>query len=356
MAAFASPPKLQFFDINGDPLSGGKVYTYEVTTTTNKATYPTLADAAAQTNANANPVILDSRGEAVIVLTGPTKFRIDDSNDNNIYTVDNYYPSSVGVIFDTNNKKILQLNATANAVNYVEITNAATGNNPQISSEGEANIGLDFYDSNENELLTLDSTASAVNQVNIKNAATGNKPQVNAEGEANQGLTFNDTNANELLTLSSTAAAVNYVEVKNTATTVRPEINAAGEAAMGLIFRDGSGNELFRLSGVSSAVNFIDITNSATGTGCTLTCNGDDTDVSFFVQPKGTGVVGILGTASSSAELRLYEDTDNGTNYTGFKANPNTTSSVTYILPPSDGTNTQVMQTNGSGVLSWVNN
>lgn len=263
MAFYAFPPKMQFFDTNGDPLSGGKVYTYEVGTTTDKATYPTLADALAETSANANPVILDSRGEAVICLTGPTKFKIDDSADANIYTEDNFYPQSNGVMYDSNNKVV----------------------------------------------FTMTATASAVNSIGIKNNSTGLNAEIKSVGEATRGITFRDSNSNELFTVTS----------------------------------------------VASAINYIDIDNGATGEGCTLTCNGDDTDVSFFIQPKGAGVVGILGTADAGAELRLYEDTDNGTNYVGFKAPASIATSYTIIMPTGPGTSTQKLTTDGSNPVnaSW---
>lgn len=48
----------QFFDDNGDPLSGGKIYTYAAGTTTPLTTY-TSRDA---TTPNANPIILDAAG------------------------------------------------------------------------------------------------------------------------------------------------------------------------------------------------------------------------------------------------------------------------------------------------------
>jgi hypothetical protein len=48
----------QFFDDNGNPLTGGKVYTYAAGTTTPLATYTTSAG----TVANANPIILDAAG------------------------------------------------------------------------------------------------------------------------------------------------------------------------------------------------------------------------------------------------------------------------------------------------------
>ena len=48
----------QFFDDNGNPLTGGKVFTYAAGTTTPLATYTTTTGAVA----NANPIILDAAG------------------------------------------------------------------------------------------------------------------------------------------------------------------------------------------------------------------------------------------------------------------------------------------------------
>jgi hypothetical protein len=48
----------QFFDANGDPLSGGQLFTYTAGTTTKEATYTTSVGDVA----NANPIILDSNG------------------------------------------------------------------------------------------------------------------------------------------------------------------------------------------------------------------------------------------------------------------------------------------------------
>jgi hypothetical protein len=93
MAHLLPSPKMQFFDLNGDPLSGGKVNAYEAGTSTRKATYTT----AAETVANANPVILDSRGEANIFWsTGVYKIVVTDSDDAEIYTVDNITLSATG--------------------------------------------------------------------------------------------------------------------------------------------------------------------------------------------------------------------------------------------------------------------
>jgi len=62
--------------------------------------------------------------------------------------------------------------------------------------------------------------------------------------------------------------------------------------------------------------------------------------------------VGIGGNATAPGEIRLYEDTDLGTNYVGFKSG-NNTASVSYILPLADGTAGYQLSTDGSGTLSW---
>ena len=63
--------------------------------------------------------------------------------------------------------------------------------------------------------------------------------------------------------------------------------------------------------------------------------------------------VGIGGNATAAGEIRIYEDTDNGSHYTGFKAG-NNTASVAYVLPTADGSASTFLQTDGSGTLSWA--
>jgi hypothetical protein len=62
----------------------------------------------------------------------------------------------------------------------------------------------------------------------------------------------------------------------------------------------------------------------------------------------------VVGNATAGAELRLPEDTDNGSNYVALKAADNLSANLTFTLPNADGTNGQVLQTNGSGTLSFA--
>lgn len=58
--------------------------------------------------------------------------------------------------------------------------------------------------------------------------------------------------------------------------------------------------------------------------------------------------------------LRFYEQYNsagvfpNGTNYVAFRAPNSIATDVTWTLPNADGTNGQVLQTNGTGTLSWA--
>lgn len=80
----------QFFDNNGNPLSGGKLYSYEAGTTTPKATYTTSAGNVAHTN----PIVLDSAGRVssgeIWLTSGANyKFSLFTSTDVLIATWDN---------------------------------------------------------------------------------------------------------------------------------------------------------------------------------------------------------------------------------------------------------------------------
>jgi hypothetical protein len=69
--------------------------------------------------------------------------------------------------------------------------------------------------------------------------------------------------------------------------------------------------------------------------------------------PIFVGSVDISGTSASGADIKLYEDTDNGTNYVAFKAAASIPANVTWTLPAADGASGEVLSTDGSGTLSW---
>lgn len=88
----------------------------------------------------------------------------------------------------------------------------------------------------------------------------------------------------------------------------------------------------------------------ANATATTLNIGGAATT---FNMAGGSGAAINLGGGASAAELRFLEPSGSGTNYTALKAQAQA-GNVTYTLPSADGSNGQVLSTNGSGSLSWA--
>ncbi len=116
---------------------------------------------------------------------------------------------------------------------------------------------------------------------------------------------------------------------------------------------DNNGNELVVFTGVTSAVNYITITNAATGSGPIIGVDGSDTNIDLNILPKGTGTVNFKGTATAPAEVRLYEDTDNGTNYMGIKAPSAVTASKTLELPDGWPAAQSLTKVSTAGVIAY---
>lgn len=99
----------------------------------------------------------------------------------------------VNTIYDTNGNKSLQLNATASAVNYLYVVNGATGNSISFRANGtDTNISIGMFSKGSGQvqlrsdtngfILAGDSVASGVNYVGLTNAATGSGPSIAAVG------------------------------------------------------------------------------------------------------------------------------------------------------------------------------
>ena len=59
-------------------------------------------------------------------------------------------------------------------------------------------------------------------------------------------------------------------------------------------------------------------------------------------------------TTTEGSGVNVVEGTSNGSSYITLKSPDSLSGIVTYTLPGSDGTNSQVLATNGSGVLSFI--
>ena len=121
-----------------------------------------------------------------------------------------------------------------------------------------------------------------------------------------------------------------------------------------------------KLQGNASGTGTTTLQTANTNSDTTFTLPGTDGTSGQVLQTNGSGVLTfgavslptpltVTGNSTSGAEIRLPEDTDNGSNYVALKAADNLASNLTFTLPSADGTNGQVLQTNGTGTLSFAN-
>lgn len=121
----------QFFDDNGNPLSGGKIYTYAAGTTTPKVTYTSISGLIQ----HSNPIILDAAGRVPsgeIWLTAGLqyKFVIKTSTDVLIGSYDNVTSISSGAAIIGN------FTGTGSQTNFTLAYSPYTENSTQIFING----------------------------------------------------------------------------------------------------------------------------------------------------------------------------------------------------------------------------
>ena len=86
----------------------------------------------------------------------------------------------------------------------------------------------------------------------------------------------------------------------------------------------------------------------------TLATFNQTTDSVNFLDSTISSPLSVTGTSTAGAEIRLPEDTDNGANYVALKSPNALSANLTFTLPTAYGSSGQVIQTDGSGNLSFA--
>ena len=255
------------------------------------------------------------------------------------------YETSAGtgnVRFYTNNigQEQARVSHTASAVNYVELTGAQIANAPTISSKGsDTNIsfaysakgtgGHDFYTAGTSfaRQFTVANTASAVNFVNITGAATGGNATISAQGsDTNLGLSLSSKGTRAILfygrsfggiqfATGSVNSAVNYFLASGAITGNSPVLLADGsDTNISQVFQS-KGTGAIDLAAGSSGVN---ISNGGTVTALTQTASGGSyTSIPSVAISAPTTAGGTQATASVNMQLANTPTvTSGGTGYT----------------------------------------
>jgi hypothetical protein len=148
--------------------------------------------------------------------------------------------AAAAIAFKTNSatSAVTQFNVahTATAVNYVQVTGAATGANPKISAQGsDLTVGFDFqtkgakaynfFTSTNNLQLEIAHVAS-VNWLQVKGSAAGAAPVISSQGtDADIDLTLTPKGAGNVrfgtYTASALLAVAGYITIKDSGGTTR---------------------------------------------------------------------------------------------------------------------------------------
>lgn len=225
MAVVTPTPKSQFIDAAGIPLAGGFVYTYAAGTTTPQATYTDSTGA----TANSNPIVLDSRGEANIWLGSATyKFKLTDSNNTEIWTVDNISAPTSGLSPVLSGNVTIDSNTSGTALT---ITQTGTGLALKVEDTSSDPTPFVIDATGQVGIGTLSpATALDVNNGTIQLSSSGTSRATLAADASNTTLTSVGTrglilNANSTNLIYGTSSG--YVGILNASPTVALDVTGA---------------------------------------------------------------------------------------------------------------------------------
>jgi hypothetical protein len=250
-------------------------------------------------------------------------------------------------------------------------------------------IGLDLYSASALDLVdptTGNPSVAADAQLSLKLDGSTLSKSASGVKVADGGITNTQVNASAAIALSKLAAlSANFVLVSDASGV----ISASSVTSTTLGYLDATSSIQTQLNGkantalsnlASTAVNAsiipasdnaIDL-GSATKTFASIYVTGGifaNSASELFLENDGgpTVVIGsdiyhqtasggavYVESLASEPGIVRFSSNSNGSNYIGLKAPSSVTASIDFVLPNADGTSGQVLQTNGSGALSWT--
>jgi len=159
MSVLAPQPKAQFFDANGNPLVGGKVYTYAAGTSTPLATFTDASEG----TANTNPIILDSRGECNMWFSTATSYKVvlESVSDVLQWSVDNI--ATYGTLASQNSNNVAITGGTITGITLTaNVIGDVSGNAGSVTN----GVYLAATQTLTNKTITGLASTSTINDAN----------------------------------------------------------------------------------------------------------------------------------------------------------------------------------------------
>jgi hypothetical protein len=286
-----------------EQLTGG--YNSQAVTDSGTPTALTIADGALTGTAQQRVIELTGSISGSRVVTFPLlteNFYIIKNSTSGTQTVQLKAVSGSGatVTFATGDKgyKLIYLDGVATNTGVYEATVGATGDVTLTGTQTLTNktltipkIGTNILDTNGNELINLTATASAVNELTLANASTGNNPTLSATGETNVGITLTPKGTGEVViaagnlnygatAVTATGAELNYSDLATLGTSAASKVITANANNLTTI----SGAVLNTEDALTDAADIVwNVVNSPVAK-VTLTANRN------LSAPTGTGI------------------------------------------------------------------
>jgi hypothetical protein len=228
-----------------------------------------------------------------------------------------------------------------------------------------AGTGITLTTDAGTDTLTITNSATGANAFGSVAVAGQTTVEADSTGDtltlvAGTGVTITTNAGADSITINSTINSFSNIAVSGQSNVIA---DSAGDtltlvAAGGMTITTASGTDTITFD--SARLDDDDVTLSGTRT---IDLNGEEfiftSGVANVIEISGGSAVLPSTTIRSTdgavaSYITLFEAPNNGGAYITLQAPAQLTASTTFTLPSADGTNTQVLQTNGSGTLSFV--
>jgi cytoskeletal protein CcmA (bactofilin family) len=212
-------PRLQFFDLNGVPLAGGKIYTYAAGTTTPLATYQDAQMVAA----NTNPITLDAGGFATIFLTAANyKILAKDSALVEQWSIDNVSTVSLAQMQENNSFASISVSGNATIGGDVTVGGVITAASADITGALTVEGALSTATAEVSGNATIDGTLTVDGATELADATIDGTLAVTGEADLNGAVKIGALSLSDYILAQIPALAA------LTGTLIIPDISTSG--------------------------------------------------------------------------------------------------------------------------------